>query len=163
MPVTATRLTEVLARNTHPLEISWRGQHPLQEHPVAGLELGPLAQSAPRVLDPHRKGVSHLLQLSQAKHARLRQRGRDLCIDCETRKGLGHQRRKLPLEPPNLPSQLNSSEAVLAGFARRGAAIHPKRRPTLWIQLRPTLSVEQITHSQFECRSPRLSPKRVPG
>jgi hypothetical protein len=52
---------------------------------------------------------------------------------------------------------------VLAGFARRGPAIHAKRRPNSWIQLRPTLSVEQIAHSRFECRSPRRPPKRAPG
>ncbi len=70
MPVAATWLTEIIARNTHPLEFSWRGEHPLQERPVVGLELCPLAQSAPRILDSHREGVSHFLQLAQAERPR---------------------------------------------------------------------------------------------
>ena len=67
----AARLAEVVARDAQPLEVLRAGQHPLQQLAVAGLELGPLAQCAARVLDPIGQGVANRLQLTQVERSRL--------------------------------------------------------------------------------------------
>lgn len=55
MPVAATRLTDVGARDLQPLVLGWSGQHLLQQLTVAGLELGPILQLVARDADPGRE------------------------------------------------------------------------------------------------------------
>lgn len=67
----AARQAKVVARDPHPPVVPRRGQHPLQQLAVAGLELAPLPQRAMRVLDPRRQRVANRLQLTEVEHATL--------------------------------------------------------------------------------------------
>ncbi len=135
----ATRLAEVVARDAQPLEVLRTGEHPLQQLAVAGLELGPLAQCAARVLDPIGQGVANRLQLTQIECSRLAREGRHVRGNFEPREGLRHQSRELPFEAPDLTPQLGAGEALVAAYPQRTSRV----------------SFEQIRHTQAECRSPR--------
>jgi hypothetical protein len=130
MPVAATGLAEVGARDLKPLVLGRRRQHPLEQLAVGGLGLGPLAQGMAGVGEPVGEGVAHLLQLTEADQARLVRRGRDPGVDRHPREGLSCEARKLALEVADLAPQLRTREALVAPDAKAGKG----------------LSVEQLRH-----------------
>jgi hypothetical protein len=132
MPVATTRLTDVGARDSQPLVLGGSGQHPLEQLTVAGLELGPILQLAPRDADPSRKRVSDRLEVAETKGPRLLREGADAGIDLDTGEGVGEERAELSLETADLTPQLNPGEPLVAVRAKRRSA---------------SVSVEQIRHS----------------
>ncbi len=128
--MTAPRRADVGARDPQPLEIRGRGKHPLEQLPVAGLDLGSLAEGAARLGDPGREGVADPLQLAEADQPRLASRGWHPDVDLDTGKRLGGKAAELVLEAADLAPQLGASEALVAPYANSGEG----------------LSVEQLRH-----------------
>lgn len=98
----ATGLADVGTRDPHPLVLSGRGKHPLQQLAVAGLELGALLQLAPRRANPHCQRVANRLQIAQAECPRLRRYRGDSGVDLKAREGVGEERAELRFQPPDL-------------------------------------------------------------
>jgi hypothetical protein len=130
MPVSAPRLADVGVRDPHPLVLSGRGEHLLQQLAVARLHDGTLAQGHPRRRDPLGERVAHLLELLESGDPRRGKASRHVGIERQARKSLGREPAKLVLEPADLTAQLNPCEALVAP--------HPKRAERL--------SFEQIRH-----------------
>jgi hypothetical protein len=97
MPVAATGLAEVLARDAHPLKVLGAGEHPLEQLAIAGLELSAVLQGPARVLDPIRECVANRLQLAQVERSGLGRDGSHAGRELEAREGLGDQGGELPL------------------------------------------------------------------
>jgi hypothetical protein len=139
MPVTATGLAKIVARDAQPLEVLGAGEHPLQQLAIAGLELGAVAQGLARVLDPIRKSVANRLQLAKVECPRLARDGGHVGDELQTREGIGHQGRELSLEAADLTPQLGAGEPLVAAYPQRASRV----------------SFEQIRHTQTECSSRR--------
>lgn len=116
MPVAATSLAEIVTRDPQPLVVARRGEHALEQLPVAALELGPLAKGQAGVLDAIRELVADRLELAQAKRAGRRCASRDVGRQAEPREGLGEERGKLPFEASHLSPQLGAGEALAAAY-----------------------------------------------
>jgi hypothetical protein len=126
----AAGLTEVGARDTDPLVLGGRGQHPAQKLAVPPLGLGPLAQRPASGRDPGRQRIAHLLELLEAGDARLAERSGHPGLDRQPRKGLCREAGELALEPTDLAPQLGTGKALVGS--------RPERREPL--------SIEQIRH-----------------
>lgn len=110
--------------------VSGRGQHPLQQLPVAGLQLSSLRQRSPHRRDARGEGIAHPLQLLESGDARLPVIGANRGLNGKAREGLGAETGELLLDAPYLPAQLSAREALVASHSK-----HRKR-----------VSFEQIWH-----------------
>jgi hypothetical protein len=128
--VTASRLAEVGAGDPQPLELGGLGEHPPEQLPVGGLELGALGESAACRGNPRRQGIADLLQLAEADHARLPRSGGNARIDGEARKALRREPGELSFEAADLTPQLGTGESLVALCANAGEDV----------------SVEQLLH-----------------
>ena len=116
MPSATAGLSDVVARNPHPLELGRIGEHRTQKLAVTGLELGALIEPQPRLSDPSREFIAHPLQLAQAEHPRLARDAAELGADLHPAKGVGEKAGQLPLEPANLAPQLGARQALIGRF-----------------------------------------------
>lgn len=132
----AARLADVGAGDAQPLVLGGRGEHPLQQLAVGGLDLGALGERLACRGDPRHQRVADPLQLAEADDARLARRRRHAGLDREARERLGREPRQLPLQAADLAPQIGSRQALVA---LRG--------------LNPGERVDQLWHNPFECRS----------
>jgi hypothetical protein len=138
MPVTAARLADIGARDSHPLVLGRRRQHFLEQLAIAGLEFFLLAQGLMGDRDPLGQGIANLLQLLEPGNPGHGETGRNLGVEGEAREGLGAETGQLVLETADLTAQLSAREALVASHSKRLECV----------------SIEQIRHkSRFECRS----------
>jgi hypothetical protein len=138
--VAAARLTDVGARDPHPLVLGRRRQHVLEQLAVAGLQLVLLLQGLPRDGNPLGQSIADLLQLLEPGDPGHGKAGRDLRVEGEAREGLGAEPRQLVLEAADLTAQLSAREALVASHSKRLECV----------------SIEQIWHKTWiECRSRR--------
>lgn len=82
------RLTDVGARDPHPLVISRRRQHLLEQIAIASLQFILLAQSLTRLADAIGKRIANSLELLEPRNSRFRKAGRNRGIEREAGKGL---------------------------------------------------------------------------
>jgi hypothetical protein len=143
--VAAAGQAEVVAGDPQPLVLVRRGQHPLQQLLVAGLELALLSQGEAGVLDLHRERVADDLQLAEVERPRLTREGGHARANPQTREGLGGERPQLSFEAADLAPQLDPGEALLASCPQRTSPI----------------SFEQLGHTRPECRSPGRSEREL--
>jgi hypothetical protein len=68
VPVLAAGLADVLVADPHPLVLLRREHHLLDQPPVALLDVGPVAQQPPVLVQALRQPVAQLLELAQRKH-----------------------------------------------------------------------------------------------
>ncbi len=81
MPVAATGLADVGARDPQPLVLGRGGEHPFQQLAIARLELGALLQLAPHSAYSRRQRVADRLQVAKAQRPRLTRDGTDPGVD----------------------------------------------------------------------------------
>jgi hypothetical protein len=112
VPVAAARQAEVGAADPQPVEAGRVGQHLLQQFAVAPLERLALAERGARLGDPPGERVADLLQLTQVEHPR-RSHGGDPMRHLDPAQAFGDEAAELPLEPPDLPSQLGACEPLI--------------------------------------------------
>jgi hypothetical protein len=136
MPVAATGLADVSARDAQPLVLGGSVEHALEQLAVAGLELGVPAQLQPRLADTGRQRVANGLQGAEVERPRLARQGGDPGLDPQG-KGLGRERSELRLEPPDLAPQLRPGEPLVAIHAQRGKHLSFEQ-----IRHRPETSVD---------------------
>ncbi len=129
---------DVLARDLHPLVLGRRRQHPLEQRPVAGLQLGSLAQLALGRADSLGERVAQRLQLPEPQGPRLPGDRRHGDVDRRAREALGNQLAELPLEAADLASQLCPREALVSGQAERqcGVSLHQSHAQSLTPRMR---------------------------
>jgi hypothetical protein len=145
--VPTARFTDVSTRDLHPLEVSWRVQHPTQQLAIVRLQLLALAQRLSRSGDPLGERVSHPLQLIEAGDARLTKATRHTGIEVNPGECLDAETRELVLQASDLTAQIGTGEALVASHMKRSKH----------------LSIEQIHHKpEVECRSPSPVEKREP-
>jgi hypothetical protein len=128
--VAAAGLADVGAGDPQPLVLGRRGEHPLEQLAVAGLDHRALAQGDVGGGDPVAERVPHLLQLLQPGDPRLGETGRHARVELEPGKSLSRETTQLVFEPADLTAQLDPREALVAP--------HPERAERL--------SFEQIRH-----------------
>ena len=102
MPDAAAGFADVGAGDPQPLVLGRRGQHALQQLPVAGLELGALLQLAPRRADPGCERVANRLQVAEVERPRLSRDGSDSGVDLQPRESLGDKPAELRFEAADL-------------------------------------------------------------
>jgi hypothetical protein len=129
--VAAAGLADVGARDPQPPEVPRPLQHPLEQLAVARLDLLALSQGAARRHDPAGEPVADGLEAAEAQRPRLARRRGHRDVDLDAGEGLGHERRQLPLEAPDLAPQLGARGALVAAYAK----------------LSRSVSVEQIRHN----------------
>lgn len=140
MPVAASRLANVGARDPHPLVLGGRRQHLLEQLAVAGLQFILLAQGLTGDSNPLGESVANLLQLLEPGNPGDGEAGRDPGVERKARKGLGTETGQLVLEAADLTAQLSAREALIASHSKR----------------LENVSIEQIRHKpEIECRSRR--------
>jgi hypothetical protein len=138
--VAASRLTDVGARDSHPLVLGGRRQHALKQLAVAGLQLVLFAQGMTSDGDSLSESIANLLQLLEPGNPGHSETGRDPGVKREAWEGLGAETGQLVLEATDLTAQLSAREALVASHSKRLESV----------------SVEQIRHkTQIECRSRR--------
>lgn len=136
----ASRLTDVGARDPHPLVFGRRRQHPLEQLAIAGLQFVLLAQRLTGAGDPLGQGVANLLQLLEPGDPGHGEASRDLGVERQTWEGLGAEAGQLVLEATDLTAQLSAREALVASRSKRLQGV----------------SIEQIRHkTRIECKSRR--------
>lgn len=113
------RLTDVGARDPHPLVISGRRQHPLEQIAVAGLQLVLFAQGVMCLGNAIGKFVANSLQLLEPRDSRFRKAGGDRGVQGKSGKGLSAEPGKLVLEAADLTAQLRTREALVASHSKR--------------------------------------------
>lgn len=147
MPVAATGLADVGARNPHPLVLGGSVEHPLEQLAIAGLQITALGQGGASPGDPLRQRIPHPLELFQSSHPRRGEATGDLRVNAEPRKSLSAQTRQLMLQPPDLTSKLRARKPLAASNPKRGER----------------LVFKQVRHrTRVECRSPAPGRKRRP-
>lgn len=144
MPVATTRLAQVGPRDSQPLVLGRSDEHPLEQLPIGALNLGAIVERSPRLGDPGGQGVAHRLELTEIESFRLHCDRRHRRGESEARKGLAHQARELTLQATDLTPQLSAGEELVATDEK----------------LSPAVSIQQIRHNPFECRSDRLPVRR---
>ena len=70
MPMAAAGFADVGPRDAQPLVLGGRRQHPLEQLPVAGHELGVVLKLSSHVADPTGQRVADGLQFAEAEGAR---------------------------------------------------------------------------------------------
>ena len=128
--MTAARLAQVLTGDAHPLVLGGRGEHPLQQLAVVGLQLVALLERRARRGDALGERVTNLLELTEPGDARLPERGGHAGVQAEAREGLDAESGELPLETTDLAAQLSACEALIASHSKRSKRV----------------SIEQIRH-----------------
>ena len=113
MPVTAAFEAEVLAGHLDPLEVLGRGEHPLDQFAVLGLDLLPLHQGAPGLGDPVGQVVANRLQVTEIENPRRCGDGFDPMRDRSVTEGLAEERGQLRLETADLATQLEPRVALV--------------------------------------------------
>ncbi len=113
MPGAAAGLADVGAGDGDPLVGGRVGQHPPQQLPVGGLDLGPLGERDAGAGHPLGELVAQPLQLAEVEDARLRRPRRDPVRDLDPAEGGTEQRCQLALEPADLPPQLLPRAALV--------------------------------------------------
>lgn len=126
----AAGLADVVSGDPQPLVLCRLGQHPLEQLPVARLQLVLTAQGTTRRGDPIGEGVADTLQILQAGDPRHAGAGGDVGVEGEAREGLGGEAGQLVLEATDLTPQLDPGEALVTP--------HPKHRERV--------SIEQFRH-----------------
>ncbi len=122
MPVPATRLADVGARDPQPPVLRRGREHPLQQLAIAGLELDLLLQLSPCDADTRRQGVADSLQIAQTECARLFGDRRNTGVESQTGKGIGDKRAELRFEAADLTPQLRPGEPLVAIDENVGAS-----------------------------------------
>lgn len=102
MPVTATGLADIGARDPQPLVLGRRPQHAPQQLAVAGLQFGALLQLSPSHGNPPCQRVTYRLQLSQVQRPPLARDGRNPSVDLQAWKGIGEKRPELLFQAADL-------------------------------------------------------------
>lgn len=139
MPGAAAGLTDVRTGDPQPLVLGRRGQHPLQQLAVAGLELGPFPQPQPGLADPSRQRVADGLEIAEPEGARLVRHGGDAGVDPQAWEGLGEERAELRFQAPDLTPQLRTRQSLVAIDAKLSAYLSLKQ-----IRHSPPTSVDQV-------------------
>jgi hypothetical protein len=119
VPVAAPWLTDVSARDPHPLVIRRRRQHFLEQFAIARLQFVLPDQGAPGLGYAVGECVANPLELLEACNPRFGKARRDCCIERETREGLGTKAGELVLEATDLAAQLRARKALIASHSKR--------------------------------------------
>ncbi len=133
MPVPATGLADVFARDPNPLELGGPGDHLLEQRAVAAVEIRSLLVDLLGVGDPRGERIADSLQLAKPDHPRLASASRNLELELQAREGIREESCQLVLQAADLAPQLSACEALIAS--------HPKRCESV--------SFEQIRHKPF--------------
>jgi hypothetical protein len=111
--VAAAVQAEVLPGDPNPLEVLGRREHLLDELAILVLESPPLDESTPGLSHTIGEPVPDHLQLTEVEHPR----GGGSCLDVvgnlRMTKTLANETGELPLEPGNLPAQLQPRVALV--------------------------------------------------
>jgi hypothetical protein len=118
--VLAPGLADVLVADPLPAVLLGREQHLLDLAAVLLLDVGAVAQRAPRGLDPARELIAHVLQLAEAQQARAAGRGHGE-LHALARPARHEQGRQLALEPLDLIQQRAPGRALVDRDVRREA------------------------------------------
>jgi hypothetical protein len=113
VPAAAARLSDVGARDPHPLELGRCRQHPLQLLAVGGLDPRLLPQRHPRLADPLGELVAQPLQLTEVEQPRGAGAGADPVLELDSAEGLADEATQLALETGNLTPQLGPREPLI--------------------------------------------------
>lgn len=127
----AAGLADIGAGDPQPLEVARSVEHPLEQLPVARLQLLLLAQGDASRGHAIGEQVADPLEVAEAENAGAGAGGGDRGVDLDPGERLGREPRKLPLQPPDLPSQLGARRPLVTADADLG----------------PAVSVEQMRHN----------------
>ncbi len=113
------RLTDIGARDPHPLVISGRRQHLLEQIAIAGLQFVLFAQGVTCLANAIGKRIANSLELLEPRNPRFRKAGGNRGVEGKSRKGLSAEAGKLVLEAADLAAQLCAREALVAPHSKR--------------------------------------------
>jgi hypothetical protein len=121
--MTASGLADVLVGDTDPGVLVRLGDDPLEQLPLALLDVRPIREPPADVLDPPRERVPDPLELGDLQHAGAAG-GRDRELDASSRERGREQLRELALERRDLAPQVPADASLLvlaypAGGQRR--------------------------------------------
>ena len=127
----AAGLADVVAGYPQPPVLLRRHQHLLEQLAVRRLEVGAGRELATSFGDLVGERVADRLELSQAEGPRLAGDGGHAGVDSKAGKGLGDDRRQLPLQAADLAPQLGAGQKLVPAGKR----------------LSPAVSIKQIRHN----------------
>jgi len=116
--VAAAVKAEVLAGDANPLEVLGRGEHPLDQLPVAILDPPALDQRLPRLGRPGGEIVAHRLELAEVEHPWPGAKRLDPVRHLGVAERLAEERCQLGLEAGDLRAKLQPRLALVDRSAR---------------------------------------------